>query len=71
MKLCMIECAPIESRGSMGCQYIINSVRNAGYQIDCVEMEDYKGGYDIELVSIHHATSYVKDKICQVKQNSY
>ncbi len=58
MKLCMIECAPLDSRGSMGCQYIINSVRNAGYQIDYVEMESYKGGYDIELVSILSVVNY-------------
>jgi hypothetical protein len=54
----MIECAPIEARGSMGCQYIINAVTNAGYQIDLIEMENYNGGYDIELVSILSVVNY-------------
>src|SRR5690606_16043317 len=44
-------CEP-ESRGSIGCQYVMWAAQRAGYDVQY----EPDGPVDIELISVHHAT---------------
>lgn len=59
-RICMIEPGTDENQGSMGCVYIMNAARDAGYPIDYVHPDDAVGDYDIELISLHHCTDYLR-----------
>lgn len=59
MRIRMIEACEPESNGSMGCQYIMNSIRESGFNV--VYIDDDKndnGEYDLELISVHHCSDF-------------
>jgi len=58
MKIAMVELADKNSRGSIGCHYIIEHAIKAGYSIDL--LNNTKSGYDVELLSIHHCSDYLR-----------
>jgi len=58
MKICMVEVADKDSRGSIGCHYVIEHAKKVGYNIDY--LTNTKDGYDVELLSIHHCSDYLR-----------
>jgi radical SAM superfamily enzyme YgiQ (UPF0313 family) len=60
VRLCLIEATTPENRGSMGAQYILSSLRAAGYRPEVTTLETHAsaGPFDIELVSVHHCTDF-------------
>ena len=64
LRICMTEPTEPESFGSMGCQYVLNAARGAGYHVDYLRPED-KGNppYDVELISLHHCTDFPRFKV--------
>lgn len=56
MRACFWEAAEADQRGSMGAHYVLQAARAAGLQVDLVTPEDDVGGYDLELVSVHHCS---------------
>jgi len=55
LRICMIE--PGVEHGSIGCQFVMNAARSAGFAVEYIEPGD-KREWDIELVSIHHCTDF-------------
>ena len=58
LRICMTEPTEPSSFGSMGCQYVMNAARAAGYRIDYLRPEAQSRDYDVELISIHHCTDF-------------
>lgn len=62
MRICLIEAADPGQRGSIGTFYIAEAIRKAGYQIDILDGDKKRFGYDVELISIHHPSDYTRLK---------
>lgn len=62
LKISMREPVEEDSLGSMGCQYVLNAARAAGFRIDYLSPDDDASGYDVELVSVHHCTDFPRLK---------
>lgn len=59
LNVCLVEPSEPENVGSMGSEYIINSLRADGYHVDRVAWDAPVGKtYDVELVSVHHCTDF-------------
>lgn len=60
LKVCMTEPSEAKDRGSMGCQYVLNAARAAGWGVDYVDCDApvEPGRYDVELASVHHCTDF-------------
>lgn len=59
LSVCMVEPGEEENRGSIGCTFVMNAARAAGFEIDYLEPDSAKTGYDVELISVHHCTDFV------------
>lgn len=59
LRICMTEPTEPDSFGSMGCQYVLNAAKNAGYHVDYL-LPGAPGNppYDVELISLHHCTDF-------------
>lgn len=53
-RIVMHECCDDESRGSIGCNYVMESMRAAGWHVEY----GADGPCDIELLSVHHCSDY-------------
>lgn len=62
IRISMREPVEDDSLGSMGCQYVLNAARDAGYVIDYLRPDDDRSDYDVELVSVHHCTDFPRLK---------
>ncbi len=58
MKICIIEACKDQDKGSIGAFYIRNSLKSIGYNVDVLRRP--KKGYDIELISVHHSTDFIR-----------
>lgn len=60
MKVLITEAVPLDSRGSMGTQYVMNAARAAGFDLTYVGADEPTphGSYDVELVAVHHCTDF-------------
>jgi len=56
LKICMVEACKDSDRGSIGAFYVRHHAGQAGYKVDA--LNNTKNGYDIELISIHHASNF-------------
>lgn len=56
MRIVMREACLPKDRGSIGCHYIMEAARRAGYSVDY----DVAGDYDVELVSVHHCEDFLR-----------
>lgn len=59
LRVCMIEPGEEENRGSIGCVFVLNAAREAGFTIDYLQPDSPATGYDVELISIHHCTDFI------------
>lgn len=57
MKVRFAEVAALEAQGSIGANYIFETVRNAGYDVSRTSPEA-EGRWDVELLSLHHCTDF-------------
>lgn len=63
VSIVMREPVEAESVGSMGCQYVMNAARAAGFEIDYLPPHAAPAReYDVELVSVHHCTDFPRLK---------
>jgi radical SAM superfamily enzyme YgiQ (UPF0313 family) len=60
LRICMTEPVEPESRGSMGCHYVMETAKAAGYDIEYVDWDSptARCDYDVELISVHHCTDF-------------
>jgi radical SAM superfamily enzyme YgiQ (UPF0313 family) len=58
MKIALIECCEEQDKGSIGAFYIKTAIEKHGYIVD--ELRHTKKGYDIELISVHHCSDFVR-----------
>jgi len=56
MKVCLVEACPDRDAGSIGAFYVAHHARMAGFEVDI--LRETKRGYDVELLSVHHATGF-------------
>ena len=57
----MIEACEDESKGSLGCHYVMNSMRESGYKVDYINNDSSDDNlYDVELISVHHVSDFPK-----------
>lgn len=61
IRIGLTEACEVESRGSMGCQYILNSLKSDGWDVELAYDED-RSQCDVELVSVHHCTDFPRLK---------
>lgn len=65
MQICMTE--PTKDSGSIGCYYVMEAARRAGFAVDHINYQSEVDDYDIELVSIHHYTDLIE--LAKMKQH--
>lgn len=58
LRCCMIELAETDDTGSIGAHYVAEHARRAGYGVDAIPPNSRSGGFDVELVSVHHCTDW-------------
>lgn len=58
MRVCMIEPANASETGSIGVNFVIESARRGGFDIEKIDSFSKTYNYDVELISIHHPSDY-------------
>jgi len=56
LRVCFVELAPPDGKGSLGARYVVDHMRRAGHIVDV--MDDTATGYDVEMVSLHHVNDF-------------
>jgi len=60
LRCCFFECAEDGNTGSIGAHYVVEHARQAGFTVDVLGACDDRSDYDVELVSVHHCTDWVR-----------
>jgi len=61
MKIRMIEATHLRNRGSIGCHYVVEAARRAGFSVDWELRQEYHHHeYDVELISLHHCLDFLQ-----------
>jgi radical SAM superfamily enzyme YgiQ (UPF0313 family) len=58
VKVSMVEVCRDEDVGSIGAWYVRDHAAQAGHVVDL--LRDTKAGYDVELISVHHCTDFLR-----------